>query len=202
MAHLQPHEQDASGFSRYVRIDPATWSTVKEQSRARFAGLKPLSDFFDRNRFSRPSSISGKCPKLYLQCLRPLTDRPSVFTQRLNYNLTYFQNNYIVLALLITVYLLVTNIWFLFTIMFLLGGFKFITALPSHQPTSLPGGFRVTPRQLWPIFVGVGLIMVYFTSSITTFIWMASCSALVIASHAGMMEPPIEANFASAEQQV
>ncbi|TPX56374.1 hypothetical protein PhCBS80983_g04587 [Powellomyces hirtus] len=169
---------NSGGFASYVRVDPQTWQTVKETSRARLASLKPVSDFFDKNRFGKPANVA-------------------VFTSRLNYNLIYFQNNYILLVLIVTAYLLFTNFWLLLTIFYLLAGFKFITSLPSNQPTTLPFiGARVTPSQLWPVFLITGLFFVYISGATGTIFYMMAVCALIICAHAGMMDPPVEANFA------
>ncbi|KNC97045.1 uncharacterized protein SPPG_07443 [Spizellomyces punctatus DAOM BR117] len=180
MSTGQQGSNGVSGFSRYVRIDPQTWTNVTEQSRARFAGLKPLGDFFDKNRFRKPSNIG-------------------VFTSRLNYNLTYYQNNYILIVLIVTAYQLLTNLPLLLIILFLLGGWKFISSLPANQPTTLLG-VQVTSRQLWPAFAMTGVLLLWFSDATGTIFWMVSLCALIIGFHAGMMEPPVEASFA--EQQV
>ncbi|KAG0325044.1 hypothetical protein BG004_003316, partial [Podila humilis] len=51
----------------------------------RLSSLRPLSEFFDRNRLSQPNGFSN-------------------VTSRLNYNLTYFQGNYLIIFLAITAY--------------------------------------------------------------------------------------------------
>ncbi|TPX58478.1 hypothetical protein SpCBS45565_g07981 [Spizellomyces sp. 'palustris'] len=203
MSTGQQGSNGISGLSRYVRIgegllvkddwkrlngaslssalpDPQTWTNVTEQSRARFAGLKPPGDFFDKNRFRKPSNIG-------------------VFTSRLNYNLTYYQNNYILIVLIVTAYKLFTDLRLLFTILFFLGGWKFISSLPANQPTTL-FGVQVTSRQLWPAFAMTGVLLLWFTEVTGKIFWLVAVGALIIGFHAGMMEPPVEASFA--EQQV
>ncbi|KAJ3052546.1 hypothetical protein HK097_006077 [Rhizophlyctis rosea] len=165
----------------YVRIDPQTWETVKAQGQARFAGLKPVSEFFDRNRMSKPQSLN-------------------VFTTRLNFNLIYFQNNYILITLLCTIYLLFTNLSLLLGILFLIGAFKFVNSMNPNEPTRLPGGVMVTRTQLYPALVFIAILVLWFTSATSAIFWLASVCAFIIAIHAGFMEPPVEAEFA--EQQV
>ncbi|KAJ3181837.1 hypothetical protein HDU85_003352 [Gaertneriomyces sp. JEL0708] len=178
---MQGGSAAGAGISQYVRIDPATWQTVKDQSTARFSSLRPVKDFFDKNRFSKPASISA-------------------FTSRLNYNLVYFQNNYILIVLIITAYLLFTNFWLLLAILVLLGGFKFISSLPANQPTLLFGRVQMTSGQLWIAYGFTAVMLIWISSATSSLFWLASVCALVISFHAGMMEPPIEADFA--QQQV
>ncbi|KAJ3295643.1 hypothetical protein HK104_002448 [Borealophlyctis nickersoniae] len=176
-----PQSTSYPGFSNYVRIDPSTWDAVKKQGQARVAGLKPFSEFFDRSRMSKPSSLN-------------------VFTTRLNFNLIYFQNNYLLIVTLCTLYLLFTNFWLLFTVFFLIGGFKFVSSMPANEPTVLPGGIMVTPKQLWPVLIVVGILLLWFTSVGGAIFWLVSVCALIVGTHAGFLEPPVEADFA--EQQV
>ncbi|KAJ3045861.1 hypothetical protein HDV00_006125 [Rhizophlyctis rosea] len=119
-----------------------------------------------------------------------------VFTTRLNFNLVYFQNNYILIVLLFTIYLLFTNFFLLFTILFLIAGFKFVTNMSPNEPTRLPGGIMVTRTQLYPVLVFVGILLLWFTSVGSAIFWLASVCAFVIGTHAGLMEPPVEADFA------
>lgn len=153
-------------------VDPNTWQTVKESSRARFSGLKPLREFFDKNRFGKPASIVGMVRRLCPNSSTPrLTLALLVFTSRLNYNLVYFQNNYMLIVLLVTAYLLFTNLWLLLTILFVLGmlrdyrpiyflcnvyvtpmflgGFKFVSSIPANQPTKLFGNGKYMCIELY-----------------------------------------------------
>ncbi|KAI8822650.1 PRA1 family protein-domain-containing protein [Fimicolochytrium jonesii] len=184
MSNILPGGSAPTSFTSYARIDAATWQTVKETSRQRLSTLKPLSDFFDRTRLSRPQSIAQ-------------------FSSRLNHNLTYFQNNYILIVLIITAYLLFTNIFLLVTILFVLGGFKFISSLPANVPTSIfRGRWTVTPSGLWPVFAVVSVLMIWISGATGTIFYMIAVCAFVVCAHAGVMEVPVEAGFANTQEPV
>ncbi|KAJ3173551.1 hypothetical protein HDU88_002637 [Geranomyces variabilis] len=168
-------------LASYVRLDAQTWNTVKETSKARLSSLKPISAFFDRSRFGIPANVA-------------------VFRSRLDYNLVYFSNNYILIVILVSAYLLFSNLALLLTIIYLLAGFKFISSLPHNQPTTLPGGIKVTPTQVWPVFAFTGFLFTWLSGATSTIFYMLAMSGMLIGAHAGMMDPPVEASFA--EQQV
>lgn len=69
----------------------------------RFANIRPLGEFFDFRRFSKPASfgeIQSKC----------------------NYNLSYFSSNYAVVFVLLSLYSIFTNLLLLFVIVMIVGG--------------------------------------------------------------------------------
>ncbi|KAJ3162391.1 Ca(2+)-dependent cysteine protease [Geranomyces michiganensis] len=172
-----PASVSVGNLASYVRLDAQTWNTVKETSKARLTSLKPISDFFDRSRFGIPSNLA-------------------TFRSRLDYNLVYFSNNYILIVIIVSAYLLFTNLALLLTIMYLLAGFKFLSSIPQNQPTVLPGGITVTPTQLWPVFAFTGFLFTWLSGATSTIFYMLAMSGMLIGAHAGCMDPPIEANFA------
>ena len=74
------------------------FSSVRSQSiAARFANLKPVSEFLDIKRLSKPNNFGE-------------------IQSRVNYNLAYFSSNYAVIFVMLTIYSLITNPWLLFDI--------------------------------------------------------------------------------------
>lgn len=70
---------------------------------SRFSNLKPISEFFDFKRLSKPSSFSE-------------------VQSRASYNLGYFSSNYAVVVLMLSIYSLLTNLLLLFVILLVVGG--------------------------------------------------------------------------------
>ncbi|KAJ1340057.1 hypothetical protein BSLG_005381 [Batrachochytrium salamandrivorans] len=110
----------ANRLGSYVRLDSQTWQSVKTESQRRLEALRPWTEFFDRSRMTKPSSSTA-------------------FSQRLSYNLRYFQNNYILVVLLVIAYFLITQPWLLVSVAFLVVGFKWISSLPTNEPTRIGG---------------------------------------------------------------
>lgn len=68
-------------MGKYIAIDAQTLDSYKQEASTRLASLRPWTDFFDRSRFSTPVSLA-------------------VFSSRLKFNADYFQNNYILIMLI------------------------------------------------------------------------------------------------------
>ncbi|KAI9273561.1 PRA1 family protein-domain-containing protein [Sporodiniella umbellata] len=141
----------------------------------RLSNLRPLSDFFDRNRFSFTTSFH-------------------TISQRWNYNLQYFSANYFLIILVLGIYAVITSWWLIFTILFLCGGFYMISRLQG--PLTI-GGTALSPSTLYGLYCGISLILVLFSGATGVLFWIIGSAALVILGHAAFLEPGIEDDFAA-----
>lgn len=69
----------------------------------RFANLRPLSEFFDFKRISKPANFGE-------------------VQSRVGYNLSYFSSNYAVVFAMLSIYSLLTNWLLMFVIVLVVGG--------------------------------------------------------------------------------
>lgn len=69
----------------------------------RFANIRPLREFFDFRRVSKPANFGE-------------------VQSRCGYNLSYFSSNYAVIFVLLSIYSLLTNMLLLFVIILAVGG--------------------------------------------------------------------------------
>lgn len=69
----------------------------------RFSNLKPVSEFFDFKRLSKPNNFGE-------------------VQSRASYNLGYFASNYAVVFAMLSIYSLLTNLLLLFVILLVVGG--------------------------------------------------------------------------------
>lgn len=69
----------------------------------RFSNLRPLSEFFDFKRISKPQNFGEA-------------------QSRMGYNISYFSSNYAVVIALLSIYSLLTNMLLLFVILMVVGG--------------------------------------------------------------------------------
>src|SRR5277367_6247920 len=77
---------------------------VRSQSlAARFANLRPISEFLDFKRVSKPANFSE-------------------VQSRVNYNLSHFSSNYAVVFVMLSIYSLLSNWLLIFLIIFVVGG--------------------------------------------------------------------------------
>lgn len=69
----------------------------------RFSNLRPLSEFFDIKRISKPENFGEA-------------------QSRVGYNLSYFSSNYAAVFLMLSIYSLLNNMLLLFVILLVIGG--------------------------------------------------------------------------------
>jgi hypothetical protein len=148
---------------------------VRSQSlSSRFANLKPIAEFFDFKRLSKPANFSE-------------------VQSRVNYNLSYFSSNYFVVSLMLGVYSLITNFWLLFDIIFVGAGMFAIKKLNGRD---LELGFaRLTTSQLYTGILIIGVPVFFFASPLATVLWLVGANGVAILGHASFMDKPIDAAF-------
>lgn len=83
---------------------------------SRFSNLKPLGEFFDFKRLSKPSNFGE-------------------VQSRASYNLGYFASNYAVVFTMLSIYSLLTNLLLLFVILLVVGGMWGIGRLGGRDLT-------------------------------------------------------------------
>lgn len=150
-------------------------SGVNSQSiSTRFSNLKPVSEFFDVKRFSKPQNFAE-------------------VQNRVNYNLSYFSSNYVALFVMLGIYSLLTNPLLLFVIAFVIGGMFGIGRLGGND---LDVGFaRATPSQLYTGLFVIAVPLGIYASPFSTALWLIGASGVSIIGHASLMDKPIESAF-------
>ncbi|KAI5300545.1 hypothetical protein KEM55_006699 [Ascosphaera atra] len=140
----------------------------------RFANLRPLSEFFDFKRISKPANFGE-------------------VQSRVNYNLSYFSSNYAVLFVMYSIYGLLTNLTLLFVIALVVGGMYGISLL---QGGDLELGFtRFTSSQLYTGLLCVAVPLGIWASPLSTAIWLIGATSFTVLGHASFMDKPIENAF-------
>ncbi|MCJ1366974.1 hypothetical protein MMC16_006105 [Acarospora aff. strigata] len=125
---------------------------VRSQSiTSRFANLKPISEFLDLKRLSKPANFSE-------------------VQTRVNYNLAYFSSNYLVVFIMLSIYSLLTNYLLLFVIVLVVGGMYGIGKLKG-QDLEL-GAARATTSQLYTGLLVIAVPLGMWASPISTVLWL------------------------------
>ncbi|KAG0004880.1 hypothetical protein BGZ80_008570 [Entomortierella chlamydospora] len=151
-------------------------SFIQKFREERLSSLRPASEFFDKNRFSIPNGFS-------------------TVTSRFNYNLNYFQGNYLLLFLAIAAYSLITNPLLLFSVAFVIGSLYFIQRIPAEGVQI--GSSRFQASQLKFGLIGISIILFFISSLFGTFFWIIGASAATILGHAAVMQEGVEGDFVS-----
>jgi hypothetical protein len=148
---------------------------VRSQSiTSRFANLKPISEFFDLKRLSKPANFGE-------------------VQSRVNYNLGYFSSNYAVVFVMLSIYSLLTNWALLFDLILVIGGMWGIGKLGGND--LVVGTFRATSSQLYTALLVVAVPLGLYASPIGTVLWLIGASGVTILGHASFMDKPIDEAF-------
>lgn len=154
---------------------PETLKTFRE---TRLSTLRPLNEFFDHHRISRPADLNTA-------------------TSRISYNTRYFSGNYGLIVAALSIYALIMNPLLLISIGFLIGGF---VAINRFAPEPIQAGnYVVTQKSLYIALFVIGLPLLYISGPFATSFWIVGASAFVILFHAALIEPGVESEYASME---
>ncbi|KAH8814749.1 ER to Golgi transport-related protein [Flagelloscypha sp. PMI_526] len=153
--------------------------TIKSLKETRLGALRSPMEFFDYQRFSRPENMNAA-------------------TQRISYNTRYFSGNYGLVVAILAVYALVTNPILIISVVFLVGGFA---AINRFAPEAIEAGGRtITQKHLYFALFSVGFVLLWISSPFATFFWLVGASGVIILTHASLIEPGIESEYASVEE--
>lgn len=157
-------------------------TTVPERIRSmregRLSSLRPLGEFFDHQRISRPQ------------------DTNEAF-QRITYNTRHFSGNYAVVVVLLAVYGMITNTTLVFAIIFLVAGFYAINRF-APEPMQV-GEHVITQKSLYTGLFVIGIPLLWFASPFGFMFWLVGSSAFLILSHAAFIEPPVSSEYTGVE---
>lgn len=151
------------------------FSGLRSQSiSTRFANLKPVSEFLDFKRLSKPQNFSE-------------------VQNRVNYNLGYFSSNYAAVFVMLSIYSLITNLPLLFVIILVVGGMYGIGKLEGRDLDI--GVARATTSQLYTGLLVIAVPIGIWASPIATLLWLIGATGVSVLGHASFMEKPIESAF-------
>lgn len=154
---------------------------IKSFRETRLSALRPVGEFFDYNRLSRPVDLNQA-------------------TSRISYNTRYFSGNYGIVIAILAVYAIITNPLLLIALGLLTGGFIVINKW-APEPMQV-GSHVVTQKGLYIGLFVIGLPLLWLASPISTFFWLVGSSAFLILFHAALLEPGIESEYASVQDTV
>jgi PRA1 family protein 1 len=171
MANFQiPIEALTSRFNLAGRYDSFRSQSVS----SRFANLRPISEFLDLKRLSKPANFSE-------------------IQTRVNYNLGYFSSNYAVVFVMLSIYSLLSNTRLLFVIVLVVGGMYGIGKLGGRDLEL--GVARLTTSQLYTGLFVIAVPLGILASPIATALWLIGATGVSVLGHASFMDRPIENAF-------
>jgi len=140
----------------------------------RFSNLRPISEFFDVKRISKPANFAE-------------------MQSRVNYNLGHFSSNYGVVFSMLTIYGLLTNFWLLFDIVFVVLGMFLIGKLEGNDFEF--GQQRFSTVQLYTGLYVIAIPIALISGVFGTMMWLIGASGVVILGHAALLDKPIDEAF-------
>jgi PRA1 family protein 1 len=151
------------------------FNSLRSQSMSsRFANLRPVSEFLDLKRLSKPENFGE-------------------VQSRVNYNLGHFSSNYAVVFVMLSIYSLLTNWTLLFLIIFVAASLFGIGKLNGRD---LDLGFRrFNTSQLYTALLCIAVPTTFLASPFTTLLWLIGATGVTVFGHAALMDKPIENAF-------
>lgn len=151
------------------------FESVRSQSiGSRFANLKPVSEFLDVKRISKPQNFAE-------------------VQNRVNYNLSYFSSNYAIVFVMLSIYTLLNHLLLLFDIILVVGGMWGIGRLKGAD---LDLGFlKATSSQLYTGLLVISIPLGLLASPIGAMLWLIGATGVTVFGHASFMDKPIESAF-------
>jgi len=143
----------------------------------RLSALRPVHEFFDLQRLSRPQDLNEA-------------------TSRISHNTRHFGGNYGVVVAALAVYALITNPLLLIALSFLIGGFA---AINKFAPDPTSSDSPVTQKNLYVGLFVIGLPLLWFAAPLTTVFWIVGSSAVLVLGHASIMEPSVESEYSGVQ---
>lgn len=150
---------------------------LKSFRETRLSTLRTPAEFFDVHRISRPADFNTA-------------------VSRLTYNTRYFSGNYTLVVAALAVYSIIASPLLLLSLVFLFGGFAAINRFEE-----LYGQF-VTQKTLYTGLFVIGIPLLWFSSPFMTLFWLIGASACLILTHACLIEPGVESEYANIEGAV
>jgi hypothetical protein len=141
---------------------------------SRFANLRPISEFLDIKRISKPANFSE-------------------VQSRINYNLGYFSSNYAAVLVMLSIYTLLMHKLLLFVIVFVVAGMFGIGKLEGNDLQL--GSLRATTSQLYATLFIIAIPLGLWASPFAAVFWLIGASGVVILGHAAFLDKPIESAF-------
>ena len=155
--------------------------TLKSFRETRLSALRPPNEFFDVHRISRPAGLNEA-------------------VSRISYNTRYFSGNYLIIFLVLAVYALLTSPWLVGALVFLVGGFILINKFGT-DPMQV-GEHTITQKTLYTGLFVIGIPLLWIASPFMVIFWLIGASAFLIISHACLLEPGVESEYAGLGESV
>lgn len=150
------------------------YTNIKNYKEEKLRTLKPWSEFFDRSKFSTPGKMEA--------------------FSRANKNLAYFSSNYVVVATVMSAYVLITNLMFLIAALISIGFYYYCRMKSTAGEPITIRGKELSTTQAYTGLVVFSVFMFFYTDGSSTVFWLLTCAVVSVLGHAVAREPVAETN--------
>lgn len=150
------------------------YNQLKAYKDERFKTMKPWGEFADRTKFSVPGKMEA--------------------FSRANKNVSHFYSNYVVVATVSSLYVLVINPSFLISMFVVVALYYYLRMKSAANEAIVAFGKEVSLTQAWTCLILFGVLSFYFTGGSSTIFWLVLSSLGTVLGHAVFREPPLEAS--------
>lgn len=145
------------------------YHSLKTYKDERFKTMKPWGEFFDRTKFSAPGKVEA--------------------FSRANKNVSYFYSNYVVVATISSLYVLLINPSFLLCLFASGLLYAFLRAKTNANEPIVLVGKEISYTQAWAFLIVFSLLSFYVTGGSSTVFWLVLSSLGTVLGHAMFREP-------------
>ncbi|CDR43175.1 CYFA0S11e01090g1_1 [Cyberlindnera fabianii] len=149
---------------------PVDMDALKQQTpylHHKITTMKPLREFFNTSKIALPKSIAD-------------------WRRRLLVNLRYYQSNYLVVLVIVSLLDLIQRPWLLIALASLVAG---VVSLKRHPSDEIRyNNISVDKKYLYGALLLITVPVVLFSSPLATVLSIATISALLVAIHASLLD--------------
>lgn len=154
-------------------------SEIGRLRRKKFAGARPIQEFLDFRRISRPESFGA-------------------LQSRIFFNLSRFSVNYLCIIGILSVYALLTNWLLLLVVAIAAAGLLLISRLEGRN-------FQMGPIDIPSNNLYIGLLVItvplaFVASPLSTIFWIIGASFVSIGLHASFLDRPVQSHYEITEE--
>ncbi len=142
---------------------------IRQYKDERFSTLKPWAEFADKGKFSVPGKLEG--------------------FGRINKNVAYFYSNYVIVAFVGSLYVLITNPSFTISMAVALAVYYYLKMKVNANEPLVFFGREVAIYQAYTSLIAFAVVSFYFTGGSSTVFWLVLCGLGTVLAHALMREP-------------
>lgn len=142
----------------------------------KITNIKPFKEFFNISKINTPKSINEAKTRLF-------------------FNLNFFNSNYLIIILIVSIFLLFQNLLLLFALVALIGGVFGLNSFEFDQIRLGGVNVHLNKTYLYLALLGTTLPIIIYSGPISTLLSLGSISGAIIVTHGLLIDNLPETSF-------